>query len=170
MLKVAPQEALKIFTHRKPTLTPLVVNDVAAHIKSYSSDPSVSVQYLEAMASRGANYDRSSLSISNVASSNNNNNNDNSIASSMRNIHHSHSAFLTQHNPEHTSSVILANVHHTRIALEYVDEVLQSMERTVHANDVDHDDDDDDGNDEEQEQDENEENCRSSKSRIYSHL
>ncbi|OQS05457.1 inositol-3-phosphate synthase [Thraustotheca clavata] len=87
VLQAAPHEALRIFTNRKSGLPKLIVPDVAAHIKEYSSDSSLAAKYLELMAEN----DGSPLSKSGG------------------------------------SSLDVENPHHTRLANEYLDEVLKGI-------------------------------------------
>ncbi|KAF0694646.1 Aste57867_14485 [Aphanomyces stellatus] len=89
VLQAAPHEALRIFTHRVKSLKPFVSNDVVAHLKEHSSDPTIVQKYLESLVDGEGSGGAAST-------------------------------YAAMENP-----------HHTRLALEYLDEVLKALQSGI---------------------------------------
>lgn len=112
MKATAPKQALRIFTERKP---PLSSNDVVAHLREHSDDPAIVQKYLETLVKS----ERDNFAVAATTSS----------ADSSLGVNDSYSHFLGGDVEEEdivseTNSTAV-DPHHTRLALEYLDEVLK---------------------------------------------
>lgn len=112
MKATTAKQALRIFTERKPALSS---NDVVAHLREHSDDPSIVQKYLETLVkSERDNFATTAASSSNSVES--------------LGVNDSYSHFLGG-DAEEDDSVVAENSavdpHHTRLALEYLDEVLK---------------------------------------------
>ncbi|KAF1336332.1 Vacuolar protein sorting 39, partial [Globisporangium splendens] len=114
MKATTPKQALRIFTERKP---PLSSNDVVAHLREHSDDPAIVQKYLETLVKS----ERDNFAVAATASS--------STDSSSLGVNDSYSHFLGGDAEEDGDVVSEPNAtvdpHHTRLALEYLDEVLK---------------------------------------------
>ncbi|TYZ63196.1 hypothetical protein PybrP1_012945, partial [[Pythium] brassicae (nom. inval.)] len=113
MKATTAKQALRIFTERKP---PLPSNDVVAHLREHSDDPSIVQKYLETLVKS----ERDHFAAAAASSSN---------AVESLGVNDSYSHFLGGDVEEDESVGGAENSavdpHHTRLALEYVDEVLK---------------------------------------------
>ncbi|GAB9465834.1 Vacuolar protein sorting 39 [Globisporangium polare] len=112
MKATAPKQALRIFTERKP---PLPSNDVVAHLREHSDDPSIVQKYLETLVKS----ERDNFAVAAATT--------NSVESLGVNDSYSH--FLGGDAEGDDDAIVSENTsvdpHHTRLALEYLDEVLK---------------------------------------------
>lgn len=139
----SPKQALRIFTDRRP---PLPSNDVVAHLRQHSDDPAIVQRYLETLvkatgeagaalaggAATAAADAGSGISIEGSSRG------FTDMAADPLGVNDSYSHFLAGDNddddePTHGldggATSIVVDPHHTRLALEYLDETLRLVAR-----------------------------------------
>ncbi|KAI9905282.1 hypothetical protein PsorP6_013841 [Peronosclerospora sorghi] len=131
------KQALRIFTDRRP---PLPSNDVVAHLREHSSDPAIVQRYLEtlvkATGESGATHAGATTGTGNRASGGAMEGTSRGFtdagAAELR-VNDSYSNFLAGDNDDEdeptrvleTGASIAVDPHHTRLAMEYLDETLR---------------------------------------------
>ncbi|GMF56847.1 unnamed protein product [Phytophthora fragariaefolia] len=142
------KQALRIFTDRRP---PLPSNDVVAHLREHSSDPAIVQRYLEtlvkngdtsaALASGTATAGAGDASLSSSGGVNEGSSRGftafTDSATAELGVNDSYSHFLAGDNDDDdeptrgldSGAAIVVDPHHTRLALEYLDETLRLVAR-----------------------------------------
>lgn len=120
MKATPPKVALRIFTERRP---PMASNDVVAHLRKHSDDPAIVQKYLETLVKSDRDNYLSSSGGAGVSSRDRGASNADPLG-----VNDSYSHFLAGDNDEDDSLVpesTAVEPHHTRLALEYVEETLK---------------------------------------------
>ncbi|KAF4144861.1 Vacuolar sorting protein 39 domain 2 [Phytophthora infestans] len=134
------KQALRIFTERRP---PLPSNDVVAHLREHSNDPAIVQRYLETLVKANGEAGATLTSAATGSGSDSGVSIEGSSrgfnafadpAAAELGVNDSYSHFLAGDNddddeptrgPDGGAASIVVDPHHTRLALEYLDETLR---------------------------------------------
>ncbi|KAG7399231.1 transforming growth factor, beta receptor associated protein 1 [Phytophthora boehmeriae] len=144
----SPKQALRIFTDRRP---PLPSNDVVAHLRQHSDDPAIVQRYLEtlvkATGEAGAALAAGTTGATGAAEGGSGGGVEiegssrgfAGLAADPLGVNDSYSHFLagdnddddepTTRGPDGGAASIVVDPHHTRLAIEYLDETLRLVAR-----------------------------------------